>query len=159
VRGARRVLPASTVVLAAVFALAVPASPAAAPAGPQAVLTEINRVRATRGLTTLRHDARLARASRSHVRDLMSRDVFEHGDFESRMRRVGAQGPRFGENIAWGVGSRGSARSVVRMWMRSPGHRANLLRPGWSRVGIGVAAGSFSGYSGVRLVAAAFAGD
>jgi uncharacterized protein YkwD len=158
VRGARRVLTASTVVLAALVTCALPASPAAAPAPAQAVLAEINHVRGARGLPKLRPDLRLARASRSHVLDLLSRDVFEHGDLEGRMRRFGARGPRFGENIAWGAGHRGSAQSLVAMWMRSPRHRANLLRPGWRRVGIGVAAGTFSGHAGVRLVAAAFAG-
>jgi uncharacterized protein YkwD len=159
VRDARRVLLACAAALAALLALAAPAASAtAAPAGPQAVLEEINRVRAAHGLAKLRRDARLSRASRAHALDLMRRDVFEHGDFEARMHRFAATGPRFGENIAWGAGSRGSARAVVRMWMRSPGHRANLLRPGWRRVGIGVTAGRFGGYDGVRVVAAAFAG-
>lgn len=115
-------------------------------------------MRAARGLPKLRRDARLVLASQAHVRDLMSRDMFEHGDVESRMHRFAARGPRFGENIAWGVGDSGSARSIVARWMRSAGHRANLLRPGWRRVGVGVAAGTFSGHAGVRLVAATFAG-
>lgn len=158
-RGARRVVPALSAVLLVLLAHAAPAAPsAAAPSSPRAVLQEINRVRAAHGLPVLRRDARLARASRAHVLDLIRRDAFEHGDFEERMRRFAAAGPRFGENIAWGAGSRGSARAVVRMWMQSPAHRANLLRPGWRRVGIGVTAGTFSGYGDVRLVAAAFAG-
>ena len=157
-RGARRLLTASTVVLAALLAFALPASPANPAAPAQTVLTEINHVRLAHGLPRLQRDVRLARASRAHVLDLLSRDVFEHGDFEGRMHRFGARGPRFGENIAWGAGRRGSAQALVAMWMRSPRHRANLLRPGWRRVGIGVAAGRFSGYTGVRLVAAAFAG-
>lgn len=157
-RGPQRVLLLLTILLAAVLAAALPGSASAAPGPAQAVLVEINRVRAEHGLAKLRRDARLARASRFHVADLLSRGAFEHGDFEARMRRFGARGPRFGENIAWGARERGSARALVTMWMGSPAHRANLLRPGWRRVGIGVAAGTFSGHDGVRLAAAAFAG-
>jgi uncharacterized protein YkwD len=42
--------------------------------------------------------------------------------------------------------------------MRSPGHRANLLRPGWTRVGIGARVGTFQGYRGATVVTADFAG-
>jgi uncharacterized protein YkwD len=44
------------------------------------------------------------------------------------------------------------------MWMASPGHRANLLRPGWVRVGIGARTGNFLGYPGANVVTADFAG-
>ena len=43
-----------------------------------------------------------------------------------------------GENLAWGAPSL-SARRTARLWMRSPGHRANILSPDYTRVGIGVA--------------------
>ena len=42
--------------------------------------------------------------------------------------------------------------------MSSPGHRANLLRPGFRRIGIGALVGRFSGYSGATVVTADFAG-
>ena len=42
-----------------------------------------------------------------------------------------------GENLAWGTGSRGTARGIVAAWLASPEHRANLLRPSFARVGIG----------------------
>jgi uncharacterized protein YkwD len=45
------------------------------------------------------------------------------------------------------------------MWMESPGHRANLLRPGWNRVGIGVRVGNFLGYPGATVITADFAGS
>ena len=157
-RGARRALTASTVVLAALLALAVPASPAAPSTAAQAVLDEINRVRAARGLDALQRDRRLTAAAQAHALDLLSRDAFEHGDVEARLRRFRARGPRFGENLAWGAGQLGTARALVAAWMRSRGHRTNLLRRGWRRVGIGVAVGTFSGHSGARVVAANFAG-
>ena len=42
--------------------------------------------------------------------------------------------------------------------MASPGHRANLLRPGWKRIGIGSRTGTFLGYGGATVVTADFAG-
>ena len=42
--------------------------------------------------------------------------------------------------------------------MGSPGHRANLLRPGWNRIGLGALKGNFLGYTGATVVTADFAG-
>ncbi len=47
---------------------------------------------------------------------------------------------RFGLN--WGVGENlarggGSASGYVSMWMNSPGHRANILNPNFTRMGGG----------------------
>jgi uncharacterized protein YkwD len=47
--------------------------------------------------------------------------------------------PRFnsvGENIAYGYPT---ARAVMRAWMNSRGHRRNILRPGYTHVGLGLA--------------------
>jgi len=43
--------------------------------------------------------------------------------------------------------------------MASAGHRANLLRPGWTRIGIGSRLGTFHGYTGATVVTADFAGS
>jgi uncharacterized protein YkwD len=43
---------------------------------------------------------------------------------------------RVGENIAYG---NVSADQMVAMWMSSPGHRANILRPEFTHLGVGVA--------------------
>lgn len=146
-----------TLVAGLACALVSPAEPAAAASPAEAVLAEVNRVRAGHGLRPLRRDGRLAQATQRHVGELMRRNVFEHGDLAGRLRRAGAAGPRFGENLAWGGGSL-AARRVVELWLNSPPHRRNLLRPGWRRVGIGVADGPFSGLSRARVVGAAFAG-
>ena len=42
-----------------------------------------------------------------------------------------------GENIAAGTGTT-YAGSIHNAWMRSDGHRANILAPGFSRMGVGV---------------------
>jgi hypothetical protein len=54
----------------------------------------------------------------------------------------GAHGWGIGENIAWGTGGLGTPRSIVRAWMHSPGHRANILNATFRDIGIGIAAGA-----------------
>jgi len=122
------------------------------------LLSVVNGVRATHDLRPLAVDARLKRAARAHSTALLRRGVLAHGSFSERLWRSGARGPRFGENLAWGTGRYASANVIVRSWLGSPGHRANLLRPGFRRVGIGAVAGPFAGYSGATVVTADFAG-
>jgi uncharacterized protein YkwD len=138
----RRQPVAFLVVLAALLA---PGAAAAAPHGEAAavpltrherlLLQELNRARTARGLAPLRVDARLQSAARAHSTDMVRRGYFSHGDFAARMDRYGARGPRLAENIGWASG-RERARIIVGMWLRSPGHRANMLRPGFTRVGV-----------------------
>ncbi len=118
----------------------------------------VNDVRAAHDLRPLVVDKKLLASARGHSATMIREDVFAHGAFAERLANSGARGPAFGENLAWGVGRLG-ARSIVRMWMESPGHRANLLRPGWTRVGIGARVGTFQGYSGALVVTADFAGS
>jgi uncharacterized protein YkwD len=124
----------------------------------QSLLRAVNQVRAAHDLRPLRVDPALVRAARSYSETLIRRDVFTHGALGARLARFGVRGPTYGENLAWGTGSRASARSVVGSWMASPGHRANLLRPGWTRIGIGSRVGTFLGYGGATVVTADFAG-
>lgn len=148
------------VVLVAALALAAPAG-AASTAGlttaERALLSEMNSVRAGHGLPGLRIDWRLQRAARSHSAAMIRQDFFSHGAFSQRMRASGARGPVFGENLAWGTGSRGSARAMVSQWLASPAHRANLLRRGFARVGVAAPLGIFLGHH-ARVATADFAG-
>lgn len=146
------------VVLAALFG----AAPVATATGTvtqtdRQVLDELNRVRAAHGLAAFRIDPALQRAARAHSNDMLRRGYFSHGDFASRIRRFGARGPILAENLGWASG-RGRVRTIVRMWLQSPPHRANVLRPGFRRIGIGGVVGRFSGASGAMVVTADFAG-
>jgi uncharacterized protein YkwD len=122
------------------------------------VLGQVNAVRAAHGLRPLAVDTKLARAARAYSATLLRTDSFTHGALGPRLSGYGVRGPLFGENLAWGVGSRASARSIVRAWLASPGHRANLLRPGFRRIGIGARVGTFQGHGGATVVTADFAG-
>jgi uncharacterized protein YkwD len=136
------------------------AAPAqAAPTSPErAILVEINRVRVANGVRPLRVDDRLERSARTHSTWMLRTGVFTHRDVRSRLLRFGARGPRFGENLAWGAGGPASPQWFVQSWLNSPSHRANLLRPGFTRVGLGLRVGSFAGYGGASVLTANFAG-
>ena len=126
---------------------------------PEASLVrEMNRVRTSHGLRPLRGDATLQHAARAHSAELLRSGTFTHGDFALRMRRFGVRASYAGENLAWGVGTSASAPVVVAEWLASPAHRANLLRPGFRRIGLGRAVGTFAGYPGAAVITADFAG-
>jgi uncharacterized protein YkwD len=80
-----------------------------------------------------------------------ARNYFDHtsrggASFVDRIRRTrylkGARGWVVGENIAWGSGSLATPRSIMRAWMNSPGHRANILNRRFREIGVGIAKGA-----------------
>jgi uncharacterized protein YkwD len=122
------------------------------------LLSAMNQVRSAHGLRPLRADSRLERAARSHSSAMLRTGTLFHGAFTARIRRVGVRSQRVGENLAWGVGALSRARAIVNMWLASPGHRANLLHPGYRLVGVGALRGGFSGYRRALMVTTDFAG-
>jgi len=122
------------------------------------LLRDLNKVRAAHGLSPLRYDPRLQRAARAHSHDMLVTQIFQHGSFGARMLQFDVRGTLTGENLAWGNGPFGTASGIVRAWLASPEHRANLLRPGYTRIGIGDLVGAFLGCTGAHVVTADFAG-
>jgi uncharacterized protein YkwD len=111
-------------------------------------LCQLNRERAHHGLRPLKLNKLLARAARRHARDMARRNYFSHdtlggGSFVDRIRQAGyLKGARrwtVGENLAWGSQRHSRPRTIMRMWMNSPGHRANILSASFREIGIGVA--------------------
>src|SRR5947207_7144412 len=154
--------PVPALVLIVVLAgLAVSSALAARPApqSEEALLREMNLARTSRGLRPLRLDAKLESAARAHSAEMLRYGYFGHGAFGRRLSSFGVRGQFVGENLAWGKGIYGRAVVVLAEWLSSPEHRANLLRPGFRRVGIGSLAGRFAGQTGVLMVTADFAGS
>jgi uncharacterized protein YkwD len=116
----------------------------------QATICLVNRERGARGLPPLRQNALLGAASVEHSQDMVRRGYFEHTtpdgrNVGDRLRAVGYSrgvSASAGENIAYGVGSEATPASIVRAWMHSPGHRADILRPAFTEIGIGIALGA-----------------
>ena len=113
-----------------------------------ATLCLINRERTGHGESALSADPHLACAAQAHSEDMASGDYFEHvgprGDTPvSRVRACGYLsggnvGYEVGENIAWGTLWLATPRAIVSSWMRSPGHRANILDARYRDTAIGV---------------------
>jgi uncharacterized protein YkwD len=116
-----------------------------------ATLCLLNRFRAQAGLAPLRLDARLSCAARRHSREMVRRHYFSHDSANgaSPFQRMLSTHyvPRnaswwLGENIAWGSASLGQPMAIVRTWMHSPGHRANILSRRFRDIGIGIVPGT-----------------
>ena len=117
-------------------------SPAAAA---HATLCLLNEQRAKHHLAPLHESKKLDRAARGHSHSMVNHKYFGHGDFAGRIHRAGYHGYTLGENIAWGSLRYSTPASIVNMWMHSPGHRANILRPQFRDIGIGIADGAPEG--------------
>ena len=86
----------------------------------------------------LKGQSQLARAAKRHALAMSEEHFFDHrgprGDTpKSRIDDSGYRGRAWGENIA--AGQR-SPESVVRAWMKSPGHCRNILNPLFTELGV-----------------------
>jgi uncharacterized protein YkwD len=130
----------------------------------KATVCLVNVERRKHGRATLRANAGLALAGQRHARDMVSKRYFAHNslsgaDFKARIARTGylkGQGAVLGENLAWGSLDQATPRSIVRNWMNSPGHRANILQPKFREIGIGIVRASPRGYDHAATYAAEF---
>jgi uncharacterized protein YkwD len=122
------------------------------------LLRAVNATRTAHGLQPVSLDATLSRAARAHSVEMQRGGYFAHGDLHGRMIAFHVRGPVVGENLAWGNGTFASPSTVISEWLRSPEHRANLLRPGFTRIGIGMTQGSFLGAGSATVMTADFAG-
>ena len=111
----------------------------------QATLCLINKERVTRGLAALAENARLDAAAAHHTNDMIQNDYFDHisptGETpEQRIRATGyipgGAGFEIGENIAAGTTGLDTPAEIVKAWMNSPGHRANILDGNYTETGL-----------------------
>ena len=119
---------------------------AAAPEPPladleRAVEAAVNEVRRERGVPPLTHDPALSEIARRHSCDMAERGFFEHTapDGASMAERFKQGGIRYlaaAENLARIEGRDPAARAVTG-WLKSPGHRENMLSPRFTTTGGG----------------------
>lgn len=100
-------------------------------------LTNVERTKA--GLKPLKLNSQLVDAAQDHSNDMAEDDFFSHtgiddSDVGNRATDSGYQYSTVGENIAAG---QTTAEEVVEGWMNSPDHRANILNPNYTEIGIG----------------------
>lgn len=109
------------------------------------VFTLTNQARREQGLPALQWSESLARAARYHAAHMAKYRYFAHdtrlpdGRRMSPAERIAHFDSSYaGENIAWG---QRTPQEAVKSWINSPGHRANMLERGSTRLGVGYVRG------------------
>lgn len=115
---------------------------AVAPERAREVFDLLNRSRIDSGLDPLAWSDALADVGVAHATEMYLEGYFAHdspttGDVGDRLATARIRFSIAGENLALAV----TPHEVHDGLMGSPGHRANMLAPGYRRVGIGVVAG------------------
>lgn len=131
---------------AAIFCSLPAAAPAQTPPRSQyerELFELLNHERVAHNLPELNWDDALFKAARQHALLMLDLDILEHqlpGEpgLEERLANAGARFTFIAENIAIGKNS----ETIHNGWMHSPGHRANILSPRVTSVGIAVVRGS-----------------
>jgi uncharacterized protein YkwD len=113
-----------------------------------AVLCLINTERAEHGEEPLQSDSRLVAAAESHGKEMLAVDYFDHVSPSgvtpvARVREAGylpssEVGYVVGENLAWGTLSLSTPEAIVKAWIASPEHLANILEARYRDTGIDV---------------------
>lgn len=109
------------------------------------VVRLVNVERRKNGLSELEYNWQLSRVARFKSEDMRDRGYFSHtsptyGTPYQMMRSFGISYRTAGENIAKG---QVSPEAVVNAWMNSSGHRANILNPSFTEIGVGFASGNY----------------
>lgn len=105
------------------------------------VLDLVNKERTSRSLQPLGLDVGAQKPAKAHADDMAGRSYFSHVTPEGwtladRLAMTGVSGHTgAGENIARGMTT---AQAAVDAWMNSPGHRANILDPDFTGLGVGI---------------------
>jgi len=114
-----------------------------------ATLCLVNVQRARHGERALRPNADLGRSAAAHSQDMVARNYFDHTSpgGETVLDRIKASsyvpsraGYTLGENIAMGTMQLATPAAIVDGWMKSAGHRANILNAEFRDSGLGVVA-------------------
>lgn len=85
------------------------------------LISAVNKERVSRGLSPVKNDVQLSKGSSDWAVNMWSKKSMYHSS-------------GYNENIAWNQPTVGV---VMRDWMNSSGHRANILNPRWRHIGVG----------------------
>lgn len=101
------------------------------------VIALVNAERAKEGLAALTMDLQVQAAAQ--VRAMECEQLFSHTrpdgtSFATALKEQNVSYRRAGENIAWG---QRTPQQVVTAWMNSEGHRANIMNPNFTKIGVG----------------------
>ncbi len=111
------------------------------------IVAYTNEDRVQNGAGVLLEDKLLDKAAQAKADDMAKLGYFSHVEPDGAQpwhwfTAAGYYYQRAGENLAINFGD---AQSLESAWMNSPAHRANLLKQSYTRVGIGIAKGTYQG--------------
>ena len=120
-----------------------PSADPTAAAYEQEVIQLVNEIRQENGLKPLSYDWELSRVARYKSQDMKDNRYFSHtspvyGTPFQMIKSFGISYRSAGENIAKGYAT---PQAVVNGWMNSSGHRANILNPDYTHIGVGYVSG------------------
>ncbi len=117
------------------------------------VLRLVNVERARAGLNPVAHNQTLEDQAVEYACEMIHYDFFAHENpvtgtqLQDRAAEFGYDYRMIGENLAAG---QSSPDQVMAQWMASDGHRANILNPDFTELGVGVRSGGQYGYYWVQ---------
>lgn len=98
------------------------------------VVQLVNDTRRRAGLRQLGTDPHLARVAHSRSAAMAAEHRLSHRGWEGALRKAGLVDDTIGENVAYNYAT---PDAVMEGWMRSPGHRTNILSRTFKRLGVG----------------------
>jgi uncharacterized protein YkwD len=118
------------------------------PGTPTAILEYTNNERAKSALKPLISNATLDKIATERLEDLFTNQYFDHESPDGKgvpalAQKNGYSYLLIGENLA--LGNFAGDLGIVKAWMDSPGHRANILNPKYQELGVAERVGDFKG--------------
>ena len=112
------------------------------------VIRLVNIQRQNAGLSALTTNWQLSRTARYKSQDMIDKGYFSHisptyGSPFNMMESFGISFSAAAENIAYG---QNSPQQVMDTWMNSAGHKANILSPSYTQIGVGLAKDKYGRY-------------
>ncbi|MHC4874127.1 MAG: CAP domain-containing protein [Planctomycetota bacterium] len=107
----------------------------------------INRERSKQNLPSLTYEKKLLEVARIHTKDMIYMECLTHKGSDNRTVQSRAEHYRIdwriiGENVARNRGYDNPAGKAVSEWMKSKGHRENILNSEFTHTAIGIAEGN-----------------
>jgi uncharacterized protein YkwD len=119
---------------------------------PSPILTQSGTIRWTNinrrnhGLPDLKENKKLDEAAMKKAKDILEKQYFDHVSPSGKGPQDLAEDVKYdyitiGENLA--MGNFANDQELLEAWMESPGHRENILRQGFSQIGVAVIEGKY----------------
>jgi uncharacterized protein YkwD len=108
------------------------------------LLQLVNKERAKLNLAPLTICPKLGKAARTHTVNMANSGVLSHDDADGHFARERIKDAGYGaflmlgENLAMNGGFRNPVEMAVQGWMKSEGHRVNVIDPQYTQTGVGV---------------------